>query len=83
MEKADTETKKKLDYWIGLANFISTEKVEEVTKTFTNLGIKEETESLIQSYFRDAFKLLDEIEVEENKRIFLKNFTKNLIHREN
>ncbi len=83
LEKADSETKKKLDYWIGMANFISTEKVEEVTKTFTNLGIKEETELLIQSYFDKAFKLLNEVEIEENKRVFLINFTENLIHREN
>jgi geranylgeranyl diphosphate synthase type II len=83
LEKADLETKKKLDYWIGLTDFISTEKVEEVTKTFTNLGIEEETELLIQSYFEKAFKLLDEIEIEGNKRDFLINFTKNLIHREN
>jgi geranylgeranyl diphosphate synthase type II len=83
LEKADIETRKKLDYWIGLTNFISTEKVKEVTNTFTNLGIKEETEFLIQSYFDNAFKLLDEIEIEENKRSFLVNFTKNLINREN
>ena len=58
------------------------EKVEAVTGIYNELGLKEQSEALIQSYFDESFKLLDELEGDASSKKELIALFKFLIDRE-
>lgn len=82
MEKAETTTKEELSYWLQRKEFNSREKVDAVIRIYDKLGIKEVTESKMNSYFDKSMKIYDGIDIEEVKKSPLKELVLKLIDRE-
>ncbi|TAD95711.1 MAG: polyprenyl synthetase family protein, partial [Bacteroidetes bacterium] len=83
LENANPEQKQSLDHWISVANFDKNEKVKAVIQIYDQLKIKELAEQKMQEFFAKGFKLLEELEVSESQKQFLRKFTEDLIEREN
>ncbi len=83
LELAKDEDKKNLIYWLSLTDFDKAEKVTAVRGIYDKLGIKELTESKMNSYFQAGFAQYDTINF-QNEDYFteLKRLTQDLIHRE-
>jgi len=72
--------KKDLDYWKHNSTSPS-EKVKKITQIFNKLNIKKLTEKKINLFFDGAYKKLDELEFEEQKKDELKKYLKLLLDR--
>ncbi|PZX50108.1 geranylgeranyl diphosphate synthase type II [Algoriphagus ratkowskyi] len=83
LELAKDEDADSLNYWLSQTEFDKEEKVLAVCKIYENLGIKELTESKMNSYFEAGFAQYDAI-LFKNEDYFLelKKITQDLIHRE-
>jgi len=82
LNKAQGETAQELHHWLSATCFDKIEKVKAVTHIYDNLGIKANTEKLIQSYFDRGFQLLEKLSVPYSHKQTLIDFTKQLIDRE-
>ncbi len=82
LETAQNENKQALDFWLNQKDFEPQAKVQAVTKIYNNLHIKEKTEEKINSFFAEAFFLLEKMEIAPERKLFLEQFTKWLIERE-
>lgn len=83
LQTATNEEKKELEYWLALKEFDPKEKVEKVTRIYDTLHIREKTEEKINSFFSVAFHLLEKMQVAPKRKVYLHEFTKLLIQREN
>jgi len=83
LKMANTSQKKTLDEWITKVNFDETEKVNAVTELYNQIGVKEATEKEMNTYFDEAFELLEKIEGYDEGKEQLKLFTEKLIDRIN
>ncbi|MTI31382.1 polyprenyl synthetase family protein [Xanthovirga aplysinae] len=82
LEKAEGEQKEALDYWLSQRDFDNTEKVKAVTTIYDKLGVKETTESKMNTFFELGFECLDQLKVPREKVAVLKSFAQDLINRE-
>ena len=82
MEKAETTSKEELSYWLQRKDFNSRAKVDAVIRIYDKLGIKEVTESKMNSYFDKSMEIYDGIDIEEVKKSPLKELVLKLIDRE-
>ena len=82
-ELATGEDKKLLDEWMSKEDFDKEQKVKEVTDLYDKLGIKNITESKMESYFQRGFDQLNDININKSEVLeALKGLTKDLIDRE-
>ncbi len=81
LEKASGNIKTELQNWLNATEFDEEEKTEAVTEIFNNLGIKELTEDLIESYFLRAEKILKDIPVREQNKKYLSELSKSMLGR--
>lgn len=82
LELANSNQKADLDRWINAEEFDSSEKVQDVMRIYDEIGIKELTLAKMEEYFANGFKELEAIEVSEEKKTTLADFTNYLINRE-
>ena len=82
LELANSNQKADLDRWINAEEFDSSEKVQDVMRLYDEMGIKELTLAKMEEYFANGFKELEAIEVSEEKKTTLADFTNYLINRE-
>lgn len=82
LELANSDQKADLDQWINAEEFDSSEKVQDVMRIYDEIGIKELTLAKMEEYFANGFKDLEAIEVSEDKKTALADFTTYLINRE-
>ena len=82
LELANSNQKADLDRWINAEEFDSSEKVQDVMRIYDETGIKELTLAKMEKYFANGFKELEAIEVSEEKKTALADFTNYLINRE-
>ncbi|MEQ8469939.1 MAG: polyprenyl synthetase family protein [Marinoscillum sp.] len=82
LELASSIQKSKLEEWLGMKDFDASEKVEAVTSIYNELKIKELTSDLMNQYFDEAFKLLDELSASQEGKALLKSFASQLMKRE-
>jgi len=81
-EIAGDEDLKTLEFWLQNNNKGGRdEKIKEVTKIYDNLNIKEVTKEKILSLTQKALNLLDDVKVENHKKIELRNLAGKLINR--
>ena len=80
---ANEEQRKELTKWITAKDFDKAEKIEAVTDIYNKIGIRELCEKRINAYFDEARACLDKISVAEEKKIQLRRFTDQMLHREN
>ncbi len=82
LELANSDQKADLDQWINAEEFDSSEKVQDVMRIYDEIGIKALTLAKMEEYFANGFKDLEAIEVSEDKKTALADFTTYLINRE-
>lgn len=82
LENAKDKTKEELDYWLKKKDFDPTEKVDAVTGIYNILGIKELTELKMNNYFKKGLEIFDSIDIEETKKLPLKELSFKLMDRE-
>jgi geranylgeranyl diphosphate synthase type II len=71
-----------LDNWLNLQQFEATEKVTAVTGIYNELHIRQFAEEAMHNYAEQAFKALDDINLPEERRQYLRQFADNLLVRE-
>ncbi len=82
LEKAEGATRAELDRWLAAKDCNPVEKVEAVTAIYDRLGVGKTTEALMNQYFANAFRLLDELPAEPERKATLRKFAEELIGRE-
>jgi geranylgeranyl diphosphate synthase type II len=83
LDKATGKTKKTLEDIIeGKVKLPDTEKVKQVTAIYNELGIKEETEALINEYFEKAFLALQGVGGSIYRKHYIKDYFQALIERQ-
>lgn len=82
LELANTNQSDDLNNWIQKKDFNSQEKVEAVKSIYNEIGIHGLTMEKMNEYFHKGFEALDEIEVAEEKKKPLIEFTNYLINRD-
>ncbi len=82
LENAKNKTKEELDQWLKKKDFDPMEKVDAMTGIYKELGIKKLTESKMNSYFTKGLAIFDSIDIEESKKLPLKELSLKLMDRE-
>ncbi len=82
LELADQTQLEKLNDWIRATDFDNEQKVEAVKGIYNEIGIQELTLSKMSEYFQKGFDALAKIEVAEEKKKPLIEFTNYLINRD-
>jgi len=80
-ELAGHEDLQSLDHWLQKKPVDRDEKIKAITSIYDNLRIKEITKEKILGLTQKALNLLDEVKVENAKKIELKNLAGKLINR--
>jgi len=80
-QNADDSQRAELQKWISLKDFDKQEKIKSVTDLYNQIGIKELCEKKIASYFSEANKYLDQVDVDEDRKQNLRDFTKSMMKR--
>ena len=81
MNKAKNGTYKKLKELLTQKRTNNNEKIRNIINIYNELGIKEETEKKLKSYFKIAFENLDKIKVSKKNKESIINLARNLIKR--
>ena len=83
LEKATGKSKKTLeDLLDGKLKLSDADKVKQVTAIYNEVGIKEETEALINDYFEKAFTALQGVGGSIYRKHYLKDYLQALINRQ-
>ena len=71
-----------MDKWLSASEFDINEKVEAIKNIYGELGIFELTQQKMNSYYDEAFGLLEELDVREEGKKALVEFFEKLMKRE-
>jgi geranylgeranyl diphosphate synthase type II len=71
-----------LNNWLNLQQFDSVDKVKAVTAIYDQLQVRQYAEEAMQTYAEQAFKALDNINLPEERRQYLRHFADSLLVRE-
>lgn len=82
LEEAKGQDKEELSHWLKVKSFEPKEKVEAITKIYNRLGIKDETENLMQSYFDQALAQVPSLKLSSQKETELIQFLDSILNRE-
>jgi geranylgeranyl diphosphate synthase type II len=67
--------------WIAATNFDRDEKVHAVTNLYDQIGIRQLCEEKINHYFEQARQTLDAVNVADERKIHLRTYMDDLLHR--
>lgn len=82
LELAGKNQRQELEHWISLKKFNKSDKVEAVREIYDALSIPGLTEKKINNYFKKGFANLEQVSCSEKAKLFLIDYTKQLIARE-
>ncbi|MCS6821151.1 MAG: polyprenyl synthetase family protein [Microscillaceae bacterium] len=82
IELAQKEQRATLNYWLNATQFDKQQKVRAIMQVYDELNIKKITEQKIESFFQQAFQVLDHINAPQERKNNLKEFIQFLIERE-
>ncbi len=82
LEQARGSYKDELTDWLTRTTFDKAEKVQAVTAIYDQLGIRQITESRINTYFDRGFANLDQINADPARKTLLSQFARQLVERE-
>lgn len=82
LELAEGETAEELNSWLNKKEFKSEEKVAAITGIYNRLGIKEETEELMQTYFSKGINAIPQLNLPASKENELLSFLNSILNRE-
>lgn len=81
LQRADGEQRKELKKWIEAVDYCPEEKIAAVTHLYDAIGIRDLCDRKIEEYFKSAESCLAAVQVNEERKIALKNFVLSLMHR--
>ena len=81
VNRANAEQRSELMTWIEATNFDRQEKVAAVTRLYDEIGIRQLCEQKINYYFDLASKTLDEVDVADERKQYLRSYMLELLHR--
>ena len=79
--RADDATRQELTRWTTAETFDHEEKIRAVTDIYDRLGIRQLAEERIAEYFSESRLWLDRIQVSEEKKSVLRQFTERMMNR--
>lgn len=79
---AEGTVREELMYWLNSTDFNKEQKIEAVKNIYNNLSIEQSTREMIRNFFDDAWRQINQLQVDKRALIPLKEFTRYLIHRE-
>ncbi|WP_184543381.1 polyprenyl synthetase family protein [Mucilaginibacter sp. FT3.2] len=82
LELATGDQATELNSWLELKQFDAIEKVTAVTGIYDHLNIRQYAEEAMQTYAEMAFNALDQINLSEDRRQYLRQFADSLLVRE-
>lgn len=82
LQQAGPEQRLALDGWINRTSFIPEEKIAAVTELYNQLGVKEISEDKMQTYYTEAMKNLEAVQVAPEKLAVLKDVVSRLMFRQ-
>lgn len=74
LELAQDENKTQLNHWLKADDFMPAQKVEAVMGIYNQLGIKEIATSKSESFFTQAYNLLQTIDIPQENKQYLHDF---------
>lgn len=83
LELADNEQTTELNKWLGLKQFDAQTKIEAVTTIYNTLQVRQYAETTMHAYADKAFHALDNINLPEENKQYLRDFADGLMVREN
>ena len=81
MQLASDSQKKQLHYWFTVKDFVKSEKIQSVKNIYQSLGILDIVTKKINAYYDNAFNILYQLQIENEKKDPLIQFFKKLIER--
>lgn len=83
MEKCSAADAKSLEHLYSLNPEDTEQKVETVTSIFKSAGVAEETRKKIKEITKEAFEVLEYMDISEKRKAVFKEFGEKLMNREN
>ena len=81
VNRANAAQRSELMTWMEATNFDRQEKVAAVTRLYDEIGIRQLCEQKINYYFDLASKTLDEVDVADERKQYLRSYMLELLHR--
>lgn len=81
IENSNSEDQHQLRSLFEISPSNTAEKIETVKQMYLDSGAAQSTKEIIEKYTQDAFKTLDELNIEETKKQILKAFGTSLMNR--
>lgn len=81
LEKANTQQRSLLTYWLTRDSFDPQEKVDAVTAIYNEIGVKKLAEEKMNAYFEKGFQGLANIDIDEERKANLKAFSIDILNR--
>ena len=82
LELSDEQQSAELNKWLNAKQFDYTDKVQAVTAIYDNLDVRQLAETAMQTYADKAFAALDAINLPEEHKQYLRDFSDGLLVRE-
>ncbi|WP_077923707.1 polyprenyl synthetase family protein [Spirosoma sp. 209] len=82
LEQAQGDVRDELTSWLTRTRFDKAEKVQAVTAIYDKLGIREITETRINTYFERGFTNFEQINADPARKSLLSQFARQLVERE-
>ena len=83
LEIAEDLDSEELQYWITIENADTNLKVNAITNLYNRLGVRQLAEHQMNIYAQKALTALNKVDVEEEKKMELRQFAEQLLIREN
>ena len=80
LNAANETDKKELLYWMDVHNQPE-RKIRAITECYNRLRVKEKSRNLMDDYYRQAIRSLDEVDVDANKKLVLNTLAGKLMNR--
>ena len=80
--RADSQQRQQLMAWIEATDFDAAEKIEQVTRLYNDIGIRQLAIETINSYYDEAMTLLDKLPIDSQRTAALRAYARELMKRE-
>ena len=81
MLRADDRQRAELKHWIEARDYVPAEKIQAVTALYDAIGIRELCDRKIACYFEHAEHILNQVQVNDERKQMLREYAASLMHR--
>ena len=82
LNRADEAQRQEMDRWLNAENPNPQEKIAALTRAYNNIGINKLAQEKIEHYFAESRKYLDKVNVTDERKQVLVEYTNRMMHRE-